>query len=149
MASQTLTRQHIALIARDIGEQTVLDMVADGKSQKAIANYVSEVVGKPVSAYYVHSFLHRDEDASARYKAARLAAASGAAGKINDITDELLEGKRDPSSVKVASDNLKWIAAKADPATYSDKAQLDIQVTDLTALHLESLRQRMRDVTPE
>lgn len=145
--AQALTKQAIALIEREIGNQSMLDMVADGKSQRAIAKHISEKIGRPVSHYYVNRYLHRDEEADAAYKAATLIAANNAAGKIQEITDELLDGRRDPGSVKVASDNLKWIAAKLDPSTYSDKAQIDIQVTDIAALHINAMREAMRTVS--
>jgi hypothetical protein len=59
------------------------------------------------------------------------------------------DGKIDSSSARVASDNRKWLASKLDPSTYSDKAQLDIAVTDVTALHLAALRDRLKTVNSQ
>jgi hypothetical protein len=121
-------------------------MVAEGWSQRKIADHVSQLVGQPVSQYYVCKTLQSFGD---RYQEAKKAQAEYHASKVADLADKVETGGIDSSSARVASDNRKWLASKLDPSTYSDKAQLDIAVTDVTALHLAALRDRLRTVNPQ
>lgn len=146
MAAQPKTQQHKQLITKTISEDQLLDMVATGWSQRRIADHVSQLVGQPVSQYYVCKTLQTFGD---RYQEAKKAQAEYHAERIADLADKVEDGKIDSSSARVASDNRKWLASKLDPSTYSDKAQLDIAVTDVTALHLAALRDRLRTVNPQ
>ena len=143
MAAQPKTQQHKQLITKTISEDQLLDMVATGWSQRRIADHVSQLVGQPVSQYYVCKTLQTFGD---RYQEAKKAQAEYHAERIADLADKVEDGKIDSSSARVASDNRKWLASKLDPSTYSDKAQLDIAVTDVTALHLAALRDRLKTV---
>lgn len=149
MAFQPKTRQAIALIDREYGEERILALVAEGKSQQKIADQINAEKGTNLTQYYLSKYLNRSDEATERYKGARLIAAQSLAGKLSDITDDVLEGKRDPQSVKTASDNIKWLCAKLDPSTYSDRATVDLNVTNLTDLHLASLREAMRVVSDQ
>ena len=143
MAAQPKTQQHKQLITRTVSEDQLLDMVATGWSQRRIADHVSQLVGQPVSQYYVCKTLQTFGD---RYQEAKKAQAEYHAATVADLADKVEDGKIDSSSARVASDNRKWLASKLDPSTYSDKAQLDIAVTDVTALHLAALRDRLKTV---
>jgi hypothetical protein len=144
--AQPKTQQHKQLITRTVSEDQLLDMVAEGWSQRKIADHVSQLVGQPVSQYYVCKTLQSFGD---RYQEAKKAQAEYHASKVADLADKVETGGIDSSSARVASDNRKWLASKLDPSTYSDKAQLDIAVTDVTALHLAALRDRLRTVNPQ
>jgi hypothetical protein len=146
MAAQPKTQQHKQLITRTVSEEQLLDMVATGWSQRRIADHVSQLVGQPVSQYYVCKTLQTFGD---RYQEAKKAQAEYHAERIADLADKVEDGKIDSSSARVASDNRKWLASKLDPSTYSDKAQLDIAVTDVTALHLAALRDRLKTVVTQ
>ena len=146
MAAQPKTQQHKQLITRTVSEDQLLDMVATGWSQRRIADHVSQLVGQPVSQYYVCKTLQTFGD---RYQEAKKAQAEYHAERIADLADKVEDGKIDSSSARVASDNRKWLASKLDPSTYSDKAQLDIAVTDVTALHLAALRDRLKTVNSQ
>jgi hypothetical protein len=146
MAAQPKTQQHKQLITRTVSEDQLLDMVAEGWSQRKIADHVSQLVGQPVSQYYVCKTLQSFGD---RYQEAKKAQAEYHASKVADLADKVETGGIDSSSARVASDNRKWLASKLDPSTYSDKAQLDIAVTDVTALHLAALRDRLKTVVTQ
>jgi hypothetical protein len=146
MAAQPKTQQHKQLITRTLSEDQLLDMVATGWSQQRIATHVSELVGQPVSQYYICKTLQSFGD---RYQEAKKAQAEYHAARVADLADKVEDGKIDSSSARVASDNRKWLASKLDPSTYSDKAQLDIAVTDVTALHLAALRDRLKTVVTQ
>ena len=144
MPSQPKTKQKRQLITRTVSEDALLDMVATGWSHRKIAAHVEQLTGEPISCYYVTKTLQSLGD---RYQEAKKAQAEYHASRVAEISEEVEQGKLDPSSARVASDNRKWLASKLNPSEYSDKAQLDIAVTDLTALHLEQLRDKLRLVS--
>ena len=144
--AQPKTQQHKQLITKTISEDQLLDMVATGWSQQRIATHVSELIGQPVSQYYICKTLQSFGD---RYQEAKKAQAEYHAARVADLADKVEDGKIDSSSARVASDNRKWLASKLDPSTYSDKAQLDIAVTDVTALHLAALRDRLKTIATQ
>lgn len=144
--AQPKTQQHKQLITRTVSEDQLLDWIATGWSQRKIADHVSQLTGKPISQYYVCKTLQGLGD---RYQEAKKAQAEYHAARVADLADKVEDGKIDSSSARVASDNRKWLASKLDPTTYSDKAQLDIAVTDVTALHLSALRDRLKTVVTQ
>ena len=144
MAAQPKTQQHKALILNTLTEDALLDMVATGWTQQRIADHVSKLTNVPVSQYYVSKTL---TGLGEKYQAAKKAQAEYHASRIADLADKVEDGKIDSSSARVASENRRWLASKLDPSTYSDKAQLDIAVTDVTALHLAQLRDRLKTVS--
>jgi hypothetical protein len=118
-------------------------MVATGWTQQKIADHVSQLTKTPVSQYYICKTLQSFGD---DYQAAKKAQAQYQAERVADIADKVEAGQLDPASARISSDNRKWVAARLDPSTYGDRVQADIQLTDVTALHLEAMRQAMRTV---
>lgn len=146
MPSQPKTQQAKALVTRTLSKEQLLDMVATGWTQQRIADHVSELSRTPVSQYYVCKTLQSfGED----YLQAKKAQALYHAERIAQIADNVEEGKLDPASARVASDNRKWVAARLDPSTYGDKVALDVAVTNVNELHLAAMRERMRVVNPD
>jgi hypothetical protein len=144
MAAQPKTQQKKALVVRTLSKERLLDMVATGWTQQRIADHVTELTGEQVSQYYISKTLTSFGD---EYRAAKQAQAEYHAARIADISDKVEQGTMDPASARVSSDNRKWLASKLDPGTYSEKAQIDIAVTDVTALHIASLRDRLKTVS--
>ena len=145
MAAQSKTQQHKALIVRTISEQGLLDMVATGWSHRRIAAHVEQVVGKPISCYYVTKTLQSLEG----YADAKKAQAEYHAGRVAEAAEAVVDGKLDAASARVASDNWRWLASKMDPSVYSDKVAVDMQIVDLTRVHLDSLRDRLKTVSTQ
>ena len=143
MAAQPKTRQMRALITRTLSKEQLLDMVASGWTQQRIADHIRELTGAPVTQYYVSKTLTALGD---EYVAAKKAQAALQAERVLDIADKVESGTLDPSSARVSSENRRWVASKLDPATYGDRIQADVNLTDVTALHLEALRNAMRVV---
>ena len=137
---QPKTAQIKALLAKNLGKDAALDMVATGWTLAMIGQHVSDLSGVPISAYYVCKYLQQfGED----YTQAKKAQAQMHAERVATIADDVEQGKLDPASARVASENRKWVAGKLDSA-YSDRAALDIQVTNVADMHLLALRERMR-----
>ena len=99
-----------------------------------------------ISFHRLPAFVRREADNAnlpINYEAAKKAQAQMHAERVATIADDVEQGKLDPASARVASENRKWVAGKLDSA-YSDRAALDIQVTNVADMHLLALRERMR-----
>ena len=130
----------MALVTRAIPKERMLGLVASGYTLRKIAALVEEETGKKLSAYYICKLLQSYGD---DYEAAKKMQALHHADRLGEIAAEVEQGTLDPASARVSSDNRKWLAARLNPREYGDKIQADIQVTDMTTLHLEALRQRL------
>lgn len=142
MAANPKKRQQIAALVRTFGKDRMLELVSTGHTIKQIrALYEFETKGKYMTDYFVCKALQSFGD---EYEAAKRAAASHHVDKIVEVTEKVEEGTIDYAAARVVSDNRKWIAAKLDPRQYGDRIQADIQVTDMTSLHLAALKEAMR-----
>jgi hypothetical protein len=144
MVSQPKTAQTKALVNRTLSKDQLLEMIATGWTVRRIADHVSSLVGEPISHYYIVKTLQSyGED----YQEAKKQQARLQAERVADIADKVEEGKLDAASARVAADNRKWVASKLDPSTYGDRVAMDVQLTDVTAMHLQAMRDAMKIVT--
>tara|TARA_R100000655_G_scaffold86196_1_gene126151 strand:+ start:647 stop:1162 length:516 start_codon:yes stop_codon:yes gene_type:complete len=81
------------------------------------------------------------EDLANRYARAKSARVDGLSQKVLKIADDVEAGVLDPQAGRVAADQYKWAASKFYPKMFGEKIQANVQVTDLTKLHLEEVRQ--------
>ena len=82
-----------------------------------------------------------DEKRVIRYEDARMSRAHYHSAKIEEILDDLENGKIEPQTARVSIDARKWLASKMYPKFFSDKIQLQHDVTvDLRKQHIEELR---------
>jgi hypothetical protein len=144
--SKPKTTQAKALVSRTLSKEQLLDMVATGWTLKRIAEHVSNLVDTPISAYYICKTLQGFGD---EYTAAKKAQAEMHAERVASIADDVEAGRIDPASARVASDNRKWVASKLDPSAYSDRAMIDVAVTDVAQMHLIALRERLKTVSTQ
>lgn len=130
-------------------KEEIVQRVASGELMK----HVCQDEHMP-SYFTIHREEERDPDFGADMRAARRACASLYADEVIEISDDAKEDVKPDGSVnyelvarsKMRADNRKWIAAKLDPARFSDKVQTDItsggekiEVKETSAL--ESARQ--------
>lgn len=140
MANQSRTRKAVVAITQAIPKERMLALIAEGYTLRRIAALATVETGKEYSSYYISRVLKTyGED----YEEAKRLQALHHADRLGEIAEEVEQGKLDPASARVSSDNRKWLAARGDPRQYGDKIQADIQVTDMTALHMEALRQKL------
>ncbi len=71
--------------------------------------------------------LKEDSQLAADYETAMQSRAEAQVDALMDVNQRLLEGRIDPQSARVLSDNLKWLSSKSNPRLYGDK-----NVTELT-----------------
>jgi hypothetical protein len=143
MAAQPKTAQTKALLNRTLTKDQLLEMIATGWTVRRIAEHASTLTGQAISHYYIVKTLqsYGDEYQEAKKQQARLQAE-----RVADIADKVEEGKLDPASARVAAENRRWVASKLDPSTYGDKVAMDVQLTDVTAMHLQAMRDAMKIV---
>jgi hypothetical protein len=143
MAAQPKTQQVKALVNRTVSKEQLLDWIATGWTIRKIGDHVSSLTGQPISPYYICKTLQAYGD---EYTEAKKAQARYQAERVADIADKVEQGQLDPASARVAADNRRWVASKLDPSTYGDKVAMDVQLTDVTAMHLNAMREAMRIV---
>lgn len=144
MAAQPKTQQAKALVLRTIPKEQLLDMVASGWTQCKIAEHIHSLTGTSLSQYYISKTLTSLGD---EYQEAKRAQARYHSDRVADIADKVEEGKIDPASARISSDNRKWLASKLDPSTFGDRVAMDVQLTDVTAMHLDAMRDAMKIVS--
>ena len=93
----------------------------------------------------VWSAIMIDERRRATYEDAKMSRAHYHAAKIEEILEEVEAGKMEPQVARVSIDARKWLAAKMYPKFFSDKLQLQHDVTeDVRKQHIEELRRMIR-----
>jgi uncharacterized protein (DUF2236 family) len=82
-----------------------------------------------------------DEGRRATYEDAKMSRAHFHAAKIEEILEDVEAGKIEPQVARVSIDARKWLAAKMYPKFFSDRVQLQHDVTvDVRKQHIEELR---------
>lgn len=77
----------------------------------------------------IFQWLMEDQDFSDQYARARERRADARAERIDDVTDEVRNGKLDPNSARVIIDAEKWQAGKENAPRYGDRIQVDGDLT--------------------
>jgi hypothetical protein len=149
VSSQPKTKQAIASIGRVLSRDEMLGMVAQGATQRQLAKVASDRLGKEVSVYYLHRYLHNTAEDTEAYNAARLIAAQHYADQVAETVERVTNGSMDPGSAKVVQSGAMWLASRMSPKDWGDRIAVDQTITDLTTLHLESMRDRLRTVTTQ
>lgn len=82
-----------------------------------------------------------DPELQRRYDDACEARALAHIDKIEKIINDVETGDIDAHVAKVSMDARKWLATKMDPNRFGDRQRVDLTTTDMTALHLEAIRE--------
>tara|TARA_B110000196_G_C21144704_1_gene665900 strand:- start:105 stop:572 length:468 start_codon:yes stop_codon:yes gene_type:complete len=91
-----------------------------------------------------NGFMNRiksDPDLFQRFEQARENRANWHAERIENIINDVDAGIIDAHAAKVSIDARKWLASRMDPNSWGDKTRVDLNVTDVTQLHLEAIRE--------
>ena len=108
---------------------------------------VSKDLGVPFQS--VWSSIMADEKRRITYEDARISRAHYHSAKIEEILEDLEQGRIDPQVARVSIDARKWLAAKMYPKFFSDRYQIKHDVSvDVRKQHIEELRRmtKLRDV---
>ena len=100
---------------------------------------VSRDLGVPFQS--VWSAIMADEKRVIRYEDARMSRAHYHSAKIEEIFDDLENGKIEPQTARVSIDARKWLASKMYPKFFSDKLEVKHDLSmDVRKQHIEELR---------
>ena len=149
MAAQPKTRAAIRAISEQLPLDEMLARVAEGATQKQLAELVSQRLGKQVSQYYVSKWINADDARKALWLEAKQQAAARYADEVAIAIDDVKAGRLDANSAKTIMSGAQWLASRLSPRDWGDRIAVDQTTVDLTTLHLNSLRERMRTVAEQ
>ena len=114
--------------------------IGNGESLRAIA----KDNGIPFNTVWCS--IMSDEERRNLYEDAKLSRAHYHAAKIEEILEDVESGEIDPQAARVSIDARKWLAAKMYPKFFSDRVQLQHDVSvDVGKQHVEELRRLARE----
>ena len=100
---------------------------------------VSRDLGVPFQT--VWSSIMIDQKRKATYEDAKISRAHFHAAKIEETIEEVELGKIDPQVARISIDARKWLASKMYPKFFSDRVQLQHDLTvDVRKQHIDELR---------
>lgn len=101
--------------------QAVIELIADGSSEKAACAQV----GIDRNTFRMSALR---VGAQAQYAEALATLAHQQVAKMDEVIDDMREGRIDHNMARVELDKLKWIAVKLFPRRYGEKMQVDARV---------------------
>jgi len=105
---------------------TICSKLADGTSLKRIC----EADNMPDKATF-YRWINNDKELCDRYARAKDDSSDALADDIQNISDDVLTGKYEANSARVAIDAKKWIASKLKPKKYGDKIDMTTNGKDM------------------
>lgn len=115
----TVTRARPVEYSHDLAIQICAE-IASGRSLKRICE---RDAGMPHRAT-VFKWMQENEGFLKLYNLAKAESADAHAEDIEDIAEDVRNGKLDPNAGRVAMDAYKWTASKLKPKKYGDKLDL-------------------------
>lgn len=115
---------------------TVMRWVAGGGT---VANFARATHLDKASLYRWLNRLEGEE--RERYQEAKELAAAARVDSLEDLDQEVREGKITPAAAKQISDNKRWVAARQDPKTWGDHSKVDVNVNSVIEMHLAGVKE--------
>jgi len=150
MAGTPVRRAKRAREYRMFDDQEFWEKIFDGYAEFGSLPKMARELDIPYKRLYYQ--ISNDNDLNARYNDAKKAYAEMTVSQIQDITDKLERGHIDPASAKTIISAKQWVASKYSPIQYGERQTIDMHISDATQLHLDALRNQMKnikDITPE
>lgn len=107
----------------------ICEKLSDGKSLKRIC----ESDNMPCKATF-YNWINNSKDLLDKYTRAKADSSDALAEDIQDIADDVLNGKYEANNARVAIDAKKWIASKLKPKKYGDKLDMTSNGETMTPL---------------
>jgi hypothetical protein len=95
------------------------------------------------TARTLYNWLDAHDDFAERFSRARELRADFRADRIDEIKADVIEGKIDPASARVAIEAERWLASKENPRKFSDRLDLNVSRTPLDGLADDELDERL------
>lgn len=147
MASQPKTRQTLKAITQELPLEEMLARVAEGATQTQLAALVSERLGKPTSQYYISKWISSDPDRQEAWRKAKQLAADKYADQVAETIEAVKQGTMGANEAKTVMSGAQWLASRLSPAQWGDRLEVNQTTVDITALHIEAMRNQMRTVS--
>tara|TARA_R110002020_G_scaffold266809_2_gene481831 strand:+ start:337 stop:804 length:468 start_codon:yes stop_codon:yes gene_type:complete len=109
-------------------------IISAGEPTKSAAAYLEIPINKLLS------YLKGHDDLSQRYEDAMRLRADYHGERIEKIANDVEVGDMDAAAARVSLDARKFLASRYNPDRWGDKQRVDLNVTDINALHLEAIR---------
>jgi len=149
MSGTPVRRARKARVKRMFDDPEFWEKIWDGYSEFGSLPKMAKDIQVPYKTLY-HKITTTPE-LNERYKEARLAHAELTVDEIRSINNKLEQGHIDPSAAKTLINSKQWIASKYSPIAYGERQTIDMNVTDVSKMHLDALRAQMKqvkDITP-
>jgi hypothetical protein len=130
---QVARKERAALLQDPQTWEHFFKIVAAGESTKAAASYLDLTINA------INGYINAHEDLSQRYEEARKARADFHAERIEKIAHDVETGDMDAAAARVSLDARKFLASRFNPDRWGDRQRVDLNVTDVNALHLEAI----------
>jgi hypothetical protein len=105
-----------AAVIKDIAAGVPLALALGGKDRPGRTSFYAR--------------LKEDAELSAAYDQAMQSRADVRIADLLDVNTRLLEGRIDPQSAKVVSENLRWLSSRENPRLYGDVAKMELTGRD-------------------
>ena len=122
----------------------ICSLIGMGKSLNSICGADDEENEFP-SRQTVYAWFTKHKEFLDNYARAKNDSADADADKVAAICEDVLKGKVDPQSARVAIDALKWMAGKKRPKKYGDRITQDVNITDNTQLSDTDLARKLAE----
>ena len=111
-------------------DQATADQVCDHIAQGKSLRQLDKVIG--VSPQRVLRQCSADRKFAEQYARAVAMRAELNADRLNDIVNDILDGKITPEAGRAAADQIKWHASKLLPKVYGDRLEIDVVSINIT-----------------
>lgn len=127
-----------------LADQDNVDLIIE----RIAASEALKTICEEFQLVYSSTQVYLAENHRPAYDAAKRVRADSAIDDLEALEGKLLDNKLDFNRFREVANSMKWRAEKLNPKAYGEHQNIDMKVTDATALHLEALRS-MITVTKE
>ncbi len=131
---QVRVKNEAALLADPNTWDHFFKIISAGEPTKSAAAYLDLPINKMLG------YLKGHDDLSQRYDDAMRLRADYHGERIEKIANDVEVGDMDAAAARVSLDARKFLASRYNPDRWGDKQRVDLNVTDVNALHLEAIR---------
>jgi hypothetical protein len=137
VAAQPIKRQLLADIKAAGGWDKIMERVASGESQTAIAASLG------VSQGFFSRVIHLDAERVRAFREAKRLWAITLVERTGDLVSNVKENRDSIAKVREVAAHNRWEASKWDRELFGeDKGDVNVNVTTIAALHVDALRHR-------
>src|SRR2546425_11841087 len=143
MAANPIKQKLLGDIEQAGGWEKVFERVASGESQTAIAASLG------VSQGFFSRVIHLDAERVRAFREAKRLWATTLVERTGDLVNNVKENRDSIAKVREVAAHNRWEAGKWDRELFGeDKGDVNVNVTNIAALHVDALRHRIVEGTP-